>query len=308
MTAPVSVVIPLYNASATIGAALDSVAAQTRRPAEIIVVDDGSTDDGGILVSARGDVRLITQPNNGVAAARNAGLAAARTPFVAFLDADDLWCPGHLARLLALAEHFPEAAILGARFVPVPTDATLGDAQRAEQGDGESRRADYIAEAAAGAASFYTSSCMVRADVARAEGGFPEGESHGEDMALWIRLSERHGAAATTATGALYRRSGTGLTGRAVTVPDAAMRALDGLMHDATPVRRTVMQALRSRLALAHSFDALARGDRAHARAAFAEAGVAFPARRAVARLLLALPAPAARAAFALRATLTGHA
>lgn len=308
MTAPISVVIPLHNAARHIGAALDSIAWQTMPPAEVIVVDDGSADGGGAIVEARGTARLIAQPNRGVAAARNAGLAAAAQPFVAFLDADDLWCPGHLARLAELAERFLDAGVFGARFLPVPAEATLEDARRAETAEGHMSRPDYVAEAASGMPPFFTSSCMVRAEAARALGGFPEGESHGEDMALWIRLSEQHGAAATTATGALYRRSGTGLTGRAVAVPDAAMRALDALVPAARPERREALRALRSRLALAHTLDALARGDRARARAALAEAGSAFTARRAAARLLLALPAPAARAAFNLRTALMGHA
>ncbi|WP_144186532.1 glycosyltransferase family 2 protein [Elioraea rosea] len=308
MTAPVSVVIPLHNAARHIGAALDSIAWQTLAPAETIVIDDGSTDGGGAIVAARDTARLIAQPNRGVAAARNAGLAAAAQRFVAFLDADDLWCPGHLAGLVELAGRFPDAAVFGAHFLPVPAEATLEDARRAETPEGHLRRADYVAEAASGMPPFFTSSCMVRAEAARELGGFPEGESHGEDMALWIRLSERDGAAATTSTGALYRRSGTGLTGRTVAVPDAAMRAIDALLPAARPERRDALRALRSRLALAHTLDALARGDRACARAALAEAGSAFAARRLAARLLLALPAPAARAAFTLRTALMGHA
>lgn len=307
-TLPVSVIIPLYNAGAHIEAALDTVTVQEPGPAEVIVVDDGSTDDGPARVAHRNDprVRLLRQENRGVAAARNAGLAAAGETFAAFLDADDLWCPGHLARLAAAAAAVPEAAVIGARFVPVASDAAAADAMTQPVSEAHPRRADYVAEAAAGAAPFYTSSCMVRREAALAEGGFPHGESHGEDLALWIRLSERHGAAATDAVGALYRRSPSGLTGRSVAVPDVAMRTLDALLPDAPAERRGAMRALRSRLALAHALDSLARGDRANARAALAEAGGEFPLRRLAAGMLAAIPAPMARAAFAARAMLGG--
>ena len=305
--APISVVIPLYNAAAHIGAALASVRAQEPGPAEIIVIDDGSTDSGAAIVSAIDDTRimLLRQPNRGVAAARNAGLSAATQALVAFLDADDLWCPGHLGHLAAMATQFPDVAVLGTGFRAVPADVAPGDIPSTPAAE-PARRADYVAEAAEGRAPFYTSSCMVRRDVARAEGGFPEGHSHGEDMALWITLSERHGAAARAALGALYRRSPGGLTSRAVAVPDIAMRTLDALMPDAPPQRRAVMQLLRTRLALAHALDALSRGDGVSARAALAEAGDGFPARRCVARALSLLPAPITRAAFALRAALAG--
>ncbi|WP_291297168.1 glycosyltransferase family A protein, partial [Elioraea sp.] len=270
--APVTVVMPLYNAARFVGDALATVRTQAPRPAEVIVIDDGSIDDGAAIVAAADvpGLTLIRQANRGVAAARNAGLGAASSPLIAFLDADDLWCPGHLASLVALAERFPDAAILGARFRPAPATATAADAEAVVQREGTMRRADVIGEAAAGSAPFYTSSCMVRRDVARAEGGFPEGHSHGEDLALWYRLSERHGAAATDRVGALYRRAEGGLTGRSVRVPDIAMLTLDALGADATPQRRAVMAALRTRLALAHALDAVARGDRPSARAALA--------------------------------------
>jgi hypothetical protein len=300
------VVIPLHNAARFVGDTLATLRAQVPAPAEVIVVDDGSTDDGAAIVSAAAvpGLTLIRQPNRGVAAARNAGLAAATAPLVAFLDADDLWCPGHIATLIALAERFSAAAIVGARFTPVPASVTAAEALAITPVEGTLRRADVIGEAAAGIAPFYTSSCMVRRDAARAEGGFPEGYSHGEDLALWYRLSERHGAAAAEQVGALYRRSEGGLTGRSVRVPDIAMLTLDALMVDALPQRRAVMAQLRTRLALAHALDALSRGDRASARAALAAAGDGFATRQFAARALLALPSPIARAAFRLRAML----
>ncbi|MDT3680724.1 MAG: glycosyltransferase family A protein [Burkholderiaceae bacterium] len=94
----ISVVIPTYNRSHCIGAAIDSVLAQTLPACEVIVVDDGSIDDTRERVEAYGGkVRYLFQPNAGVSSARNAGLRAARGDWIAFLDSDDEWAPDKLA-------------------------------------------------------------------------------------------------------------------------------------------------------------------------------------------------------------------
>jgi glycosyltransferase involved in cell wall biosynthesis len=101
----VSVVIPAYNAAATLDETLRSVRAQTHRALEIIVVDDGSTDDTLALAqrhaSADPRVQVLHQPNAGVAAARNAGWQHAGSQLIAFVDADDLWAPTKIELQLA---------------------------------------------------------------------------------------------------------------------------------------------------------------------------------------------------------------
>jgi glycosyltransferase involved in cell wall biosynthesis len=92
----VSVIIPVYNGARHLGAALESVFAQTYRAFEVIVVDDGSVDDSGVIAQSFPDVHYIRQTNQGVAAARNHGLEVARGEFLAFLDQDDLWKPEKL--------------------------------------------------------------------------------------------------------------------------------------------------------------------------------------------------------------------
>ena len=92
----VSVIIPVYNGARFLRAALESVLAQTYRPFEVIVVDDGSTDDSGPIAQSFEEVRYIRQANQGVAAARNNGVDTARGEFLAFLDQDDLWAPEKL--------------------------------------------------------------------------------------------------------------------------------------------------------------------------------------------------------------------
>jgi glycosyltransferase involved in cell wall biosynthesis len=107
----VSVIIPAYNAEATLDDTLNSVRSQTHRNLEIVVVDDGSADDT-VLVAQRhcaidARVRVIRQNNAGVAAARNAGIIATSGRFVAPIDADDLWAPRKIERQLRAAAKHP---------------------------------------------------------------------------------------------------------------------------------------------------------------------------------------------------------
>ncbi len=92
----VSVIIPVHNGARYLRAALESVFAQTYRPFEVIVVNDGSVDDSGDIAQSFNDVRYIYQANQGVAAARNNGIEVAGGDFLAFLDQDDLWTPEKL--------------------------------------------------------------------------------------------------------------------------------------------------------------------------------------------------------------------
>lgn len=109
-------VIPAYHAAAHVGEAVASLLAQTRPLHEIIVVDDGSTDDTA-AVAERAGARVIRQANGGPAAARNTGIRAATTPWIALLDADDVARPDRLARQVALLEDERVAVVFGAHHV-----------------------------------------------------------------------------------------------------------------------------------------------------------------------------------------------
>ena len=105
----VSVVMPAFNVDWCVRRAVDSVLAQAFRAWELIVVNDGSTDDTrGVLSSYGNAIRVINQENRGMSAARNAGIRAARGALVAFLDADDHWLPEKLARQVELLQRRPE--------------------------------------------------------------------------------------------------------------------------------------------------------------------------------------------------------
>ena len=111
----VSVVIPTHNRERYLRAAIESVLAQDYAPVELIVVDDGSTDATAAMLDGMGaTVRCIHQANQGIAGARNAGIAVARGSFLAFLDDDDLWLPDKLTRqMAAFAEHSETDAVYG---------------------------------------------------------------------------------------------------------------------------------------------------------------------------------------------------
>ncbi|MER9327784.1 glycosyltransferase family 2 protein [Mesorhizobium sp. M0152] len=108
------VIIPAFNAATTIAETLASVMAQTVKPDDIVIVDDGSTDDLAGMIHALGmPIRLLRQENAGPGSATTRGIAALSTPFIATLDADDLWLPNKIERQLA---HFAEAPATSAVF------------------------------------------------------------------------------------------------------------------------------------------------------------------------------------------------
>jgi glycosyltransferase involved in cell wall biosynthesis len=185
-------VIPLFDKAATIQRAVDSVAAQTCAPAEILIVNDGSTDGGEAIARQQANVRVrvIDQPNRGVSAARNTGLREAAQPFVAFLDADDRWRPGFLAGMRRLIEARPGAALYGAGFFTVE-----GDSIKRYHGIGrsatDSRPAGVVDFFAERLRDFplHTSTTVVAKDAALAIGGFSEGVAFAEDHLFWTKLA-----------------------------------------------------------------------------------------------------------------------
>ena len=187
---PLSVVIPLYNKAATIRRAITSVVDQSVVDWELIVVDDGSTDDGAAIVESYTDSRIIleTQANGGVSAARNRGIALSRAPIVAFLDADDYWAPDHLSNLERLIEEYP-AAVLYATAYNLVFDT--GHRRRVRLRPDMPCRAmmpDYFAESVTAEIPIQTSGVAARKTALERIGGFPIGVKAGEDLITWSRL------------------------------------------------------------------------------------------------------------------------
>ncbi len=129
----ISVVIPLYNKAAEIGATLRSVMCQTQPPREIIVVDDGSTDGSAEIVERMGScaVTLVRRSNGGVSAARNEAMRMASGRWVALLDGDDMWYPDYLKGMASLIARYPDCGAYGSGFyVECDGRRTLGDTPR----------------------------------------------------------------------------------------------------------------------------------------------------------------------------------
>lgn len=134
-----TVVIPAYNAASCLAQTLDSVAAQTRRPDQVIVVDDGSRDDTAAIATAHPAVtRVIRRDNGGICAARNDAIEIATGDVVMPLDADDLWHPLYVERMTAMMAAHPEAVSGFARWrgwlhpseAPPPFEGEVGDTIR----------------------------------------------------------------------------------------------------------------------------------------------------------------------------------
>lgn len=118
----VSVVVPVYNGAPFLAEALASVLAQSYEPLEVVVVDDGSSDSSARVAMSFAGVRCLRQPNRGVAAARNAGVAASSGELVAFIDQDDRWTPAKLRRQVPYLQGHPGTGFCLAhqRFVLEP--------------------------------------------------------------------------------------------------------------------------------------------------------------------------------------------
>lgn len=184
----ISVVIPLYNKRDEVGATLRSVLVQTLPPVEVIVVDDGSTDGGAEVVRTVGgpSVRLISQSNAGVSAARNRGAAQAQGAYVAFLDADDRWEPGFLAEIAAMIREFPGCGIYSTAFWVVGREGRFP----APCPDRRGVVGNFFRDSAHRYISIPSASVVPR-HVFEQTGGFPVGMKIGEDLYLWVKIARR---------------------------------------------------------------------------------------------------------------------
>ncbi len=189
----ISVVVPLYNKEKYVVRAVESALSQGEAVHEVIVVDDGSTDDGPALLASIADtrVRLIRQPNGGVSAARNTGIEAASGEYVAFLDADDAWLPGYVDELQALMRQFPQAGLVATSYVRVWPDGKREVAYLPAVLESGRQRVDDPFRAWSRSAFFFTSSLCARREVFLEQGiRFPVGESQGEDQDVIFQLME----------------------------------------------------------------------------------------------------------------------
>ena len=179
-----SVIVAAYQVADVIGDALDSIRRQTLQPFEVIVCDDGSTDDlEGALEPYRDEITVLRKTNGGEASAKNAAVAAASGEFVAILDADDVYLPDRLAALSELAQARPDLDIL-------TTDAYLvADGRRVRRNYGRRWRFEVADQRRAILQrNFIFGLAAVRRERALEHGGFDESILWTTDWELWLRL------------------------------------------------------------------------------------------------------------------------
>lgn len=182
----VSVVIPTYNRAWCLREAVDSVAEQGFRDFELIVVDDGSTDETArLLREYGGSLRVLRQPRRGVSAARNAGIAAARGELIAFLDSDDIWLPGKLARQVEFFGQNPETPICQTE------ELWVRNGRRVNPGKRHRKRGGMIFEPSLELCLVSPSAVMLRRELLDEVGRFDERLPACEDYDLWLRISCR---------------------------------------------------------------------------------------------------------------------
>ena len=189
----VSVVMPAFNVGWCVARAVDSVLTQSLREREVVVVDDGSTDDTASVLARYGDaIRVIRQTNAGMSAARNAGIRMARGNLVAFLDADDWWHPDKLQRQVTLMRERPEFGFCSTAARVVNPEGRLLNVWHCPGPNNDMLRTLFAENAAiAGGCS----AVMVRRELLDRVGLFDESLRGFEDPDLWIRLAAVSGYA-----------------------------------------------------------------------------------------------------------------
>lgn len=189
----VSVVIPAYNAAWFVRRAVDSVLAQDYRDFELLVVDDGSTDETAAILADYGDaLQVVAKHNGGLPSARNAGIAAARGEYVAFLDADDWWLPTKLTRQVTLMEAQPDLQFCSCTTaVYTPDGGRLPDWRCGASTGSDLEDIFAINAFVAGSGS----AVLARRSAFALAGDFDEALRSLEDIDMWMRLAARGGYA-----------------------------------------------------------------------------------------------------------------
>ena len=191
MNPKISVVIPSYNRAGCIEKAIDSVLEQTVDDIEIILVDDGSTDNTRELIQNKyGDqVRYVYQENQGMAGARNTGIKNAQGDYIAFLDSDDYWYSAKLERQMSLAEEHPEYGLLASRCDKIQCSERTKKLRRPLSYQGRRGKSGWVLNDLFQANFIRTSTVIIRRDCFNRIGLFDEKLIRGEDIDFWLRMA-----------------------------------------------------------------------------------------------------------------------
>lgn len=183
----VSVIIPTYNRGTMVCDALDSVLAQDYRPMEVIVVNDGSTDDTMERLKAYGDgIHVIEQANKGVSSARNAGIQRAKGDYLAFLDSDDRWEKGKLTAQVDFFQNHPDALICQS------DEIWIRNGKRVNPMNKHKKLSGMIFEPSLRLCLVSPSAVIIKRDLFDEVGLFDETLPACEDYDLWLRIACRY--------------------------------------------------------------------------------------------------------------------
>jgi glycosyltransferase involved in cell wall biosynthesis len=202
----ISVVIPLYNKENSIAGTVDSVLNQTYTNYEVIIVDDGSTDNSLQVAEAIKDerIRIVTKKNGGVSSARNAGIMLAKYDYIAFLDGDDIWLPWHLQTICNMINKYTDPTVGGYCTKIVKCK----DVEQLPINNNYTEQItlieDYLKEASGTDSILSSSSFAVKKLCFDEVGLFKEGLSYGEDVELWYRLFTKYKLAKSNVVTARY--------------------------------------------------------------------------------------------------------
>ncbi len=213
--ARISVVMPLFDKAQFVEAAVRSTLDNGPGIHEVIVIDDGSRDNGPDLVAAIGDprIKLIRKPNGGVSSARNVGLDHASGDWIAFLDADDFWLAGFVDAIQALIARYPQCGMVSTCYM---SQDDSGDRKPILGGwnfdDGRPRVLDDFFDAMAKGHFCFTGSIAIRRDlINRQRLRFPVGEQLGEDLEVTFGAAEHAPVAVDPRPLVVYRDSNVGV-------------------------------------------------------------------------------------------------
>lgn len=185
----ISVVMPCFNCAAHLERGMRSVLSQSYRDIELILINDGSTDDSLQVASAIEDSRIIiiSQSNQGVSAARNKGLSVARGRYVAFLDADDEWAPEFLEKMFARLEDRPECALAYCGWQNIGMPGLRGEPYIPPDYEGADKLATLLADC-----PWPIHAALTRREMIYSVGGFNPRFAIGEDFLLWLEIALSH--------------------------------------------------------------------------------------------------------------------
>ncbi len=203
----VSIVIPLYNKGFIISETLDSVLAQTFADFEVVIVNDGSSDNSFEIVSRFSDerIKLFQQQNKGAAAARNLGIEKATSNLIAFLDADDFWYPNHLEELVKLHTDFPNCGMYCNRFqTKIAKNKTLNNSYSYSISDDFRGIVPDFFETSLINRVAFSSAILISKEVLLENNGFNINVSSGQDVELWTKIGITNSVAINNKSTVIY--------------------------------------------------------------------------------------------------------